>query len=189
MKSRRIFLKTMAAGCLAASIAPLGVKGKTQNVPDQKKSLSGAPEDRVNKALAMMNKYGSCCTGVLATYSEELGMDVELAARLGLGMAGGIGSLGHVCGAVSGAAMVISLKTAEINNLLDMKTALKTTDTVKEFITRFEAKHKSIQCRVLTGYDLSTMEAKQKAMKENAFVNCPTYVTDAVKILEEMFTT
>lgn len=187
MKNRRSFIKTVATGCLAASIAPLSVHGMTQDKTDQEKDPVLVQDDRAKKAQAMMAKYGSCCTGVLAAYAEELGMDVELAARTGRGMAGGIGSMGHVCGAVSGAAMVIGLKTTDNNNIHNMQAGLETMDTVKQFITRFEEKHKSIQCRELTGHDLSTMEAMKVAMKENAFANCPTYVEDAVLILEEMF--
>ncbi len=187
MKNRRDFMKTMATGCVAASVVPLAAHGEKLSESKSIKPQNLTADERANKALAMMQKYGSCCTGVLATYSEELGMDVELAARTGLGMAGGMGGLGHVCGAVSGGAMVVSLKMTDKDNLHDMQSALKTSDTVKKFITKFEEKHGSIQCRKLIGRDISTMEAKKKAMEEKAFVNCPSYVADAAKILEEMF--
>jgi C_GCAxxG_C_C family probable redox protein len=184
-KDRRSFLKTMTSCCLVASLAPLGV-----SAGEQEKTESVAEgitqENRAEKALAMMRKYGSCCTGVLASFASEVGMDEMLAARAGFGMAGGIGSLGHVCGAVSGAAMVIGLKTVDENSFQDMKASLKTIDIVKEFVTRFEEQHSSIQCRDLIGHDISTMENRQIAMKENAFVNCSTFVTSAVTILDEI---
>ena len=175
----------MTSCCFAASLAPLSVSGSEQ---DKTEPVAGGAtqENRAEKALALMREYGSCCTGVLAAYASEVGMDIELAARAGLGMAGGIGSLGHVCGAVSGAALVIGLKTVDETNIHDMKAGYKTIETVKKFVARFEEKHSSIQCRELIGYDISTMEKSQIAMKENAFANCPTFVQSAVTILDEI---
>ena len=141
---------------------------------------------RAEKALSLMQKYGSCCSGVLAAYASEVGMDQDLAGAAGRGMAGGIGSLGNVCGAVSGAAMVIGLKTTNKDNINDVETGFKTMEIVKEFIARFEEQHSSIQCRELIGYDISTREKSALAMKEKAFANCPGYVKSAVTILDEL---
>lgn len=184
-KDRRDFIKMMTTGALAASLAPLGVTGH-ENAP-KSRSEEAPQKSRVEEALSNMMKYGSCCTGVLATYSPELGIEKDLAAGLGRGMAGGIGGLGHVCGAVSGAVMVIGLKTTNKNNIDDMAAGFKTMDTAQEFVSRFREKHASIQCRELIGHDISTPETRAAAMKANAYADCPNYVSSAVAILEEMF--
>ena len=101
-------------------------------------------------------------------------------------MAGGIGGLGKVCGAVSGAVMVIGLKTTNEENIHDMEAGFQTMDTVKEFIARFEEQHSSIECRELLGCDISTREKSMAAMKENAYVNCPKFVESAVTILDDI---
>jgi C_GCAxxG_C_C family probable redox protein len=134
-----------------------------------------------------MRKYGSCCTGVLAAYAPELGMEIELAAGLGRGMAGGIGSLGHVCGAVSGAVLVMGAKKTNKDNIHDMEAGLKAMETVREFVTRFEEQHSSIICNELIGHDISTPEKSEAAMKANAFANCPKFVESAVTILDDIF--
>jgi C_GCAxxG_C_C family probable redox protein len=102
-------------------------------------------------------------------------------------MAGGIGGLGNVCGAVSGAIMVIGLKMTNEENIQDMDAGFETMTKAREFVDRFEKLHSSIQCRDLIGYDISSREKSEIAMKEGAFSNCPGYVMSAAAILDEMF--
>jgi C_GCAxxG_C_C family probable redox protein len=181
---RRDFLKIMTSTGLAAAFGPWSVsRGQEKKKPGTE---DAAQQSRAEKALALMGKYGSCCTGVLGAYAPEVEMDLDLAAGAGRGMAGGIGGLGHVCGAVSGAALVIGLKTTNEHNINDMEAGFKTMDTVKEFVTRFEERHSSIMCRELIGHDISTQEKSAAAMKANAFVNCPAYVQSAVTLLDDM---
>jgi C_GCAxxG_C_C family probable redox protein len=185
MKSeRRDFLKIITSGVLTASLVPLSVSGE-ENKP-KPKAEGIAQMSRGEKALSFMEKYGSCCSGVLAAYASEVGMDQDLAGAAGRGMAGGIGGLGHVCGAVSGAVMAIGLKTTHEGNINDMEAGFNTMETVREFIARFEEQHSSIQCRELIGYDISSREKSALAMKENAFEKCPGYVESAVKILDDL---
>ena len=184
-KDRRDFIKMMTVSALATSLGALSASGR-ENTPES--CMKDAPQrSTVEEALSSMQKYGSCCTGVLATYSPELGIKKDLAAGLGRGMAGGIGGLGHVCGAVSGAVLVIGLKTTNSDNINDMTAGFKTMDTVMEFVSRFEEKHSSIMCRELIGHDISTSEKREAAMKANAYANCPAFVASAVTILDEMF--
>lgn len=183
-RDRRDFLKIMTSCALTASLVPWCVSC------EEKKPKSGAEGDsqksRVEEALSLMREYGSCCTGVLGAYASELGMEKNLAAGLGRGMAGGIGSLGNVCGAVSGAVLAIGLKTTNENNIHDMEAGYKTMETVREFVARFEQQHSSIMCRELIGHDISTREKSEAAMKENAFANCPKFVESAVTILDDI---
>lgn len=182
---RRDFLRILTSGVLAASLVPVCASGGEKEL---KPDADGVfQKDRVEEALSLMQEYGSCCTGVLAAYAPELGMKKDLAAAVGRGMAGGIGGMGHVCGAVSGAAMVIGLKTTSEDNIRDMKAGYETMETVKKFIARFEEKHSSINCRDLIGHDISTREKSAVAMEENAFANCPKFVESAVTILDDIF--
>ncbi|MFC2161815.1 C-GCAxxG-C-C family protein [Acidobacteriota bacterium] len=183
-KDRRDFIKMITVGAITASLGPLGASGRENTA---KPSTEEVPQkNRVEEALSNMQKYGSCCTGVLATYSPDLGIEKDLAAGLGRGMAGGIGGLGHVCGAVSGAIMVIGLKTTDKNNINDMAAGFKTMETAKEFVSKFEEKHSTIKCRELIGHDISTPEGIESAMQANAYSNCPKFVASAVTILDEI---
>lgn len=183
-RDRRDFLKIMTSGVLTASLVPLCASAEEKKPKPDVEGI--ARENRAEEALSLMQEYGSCCTGVLAAYAPEVGMEKDLAAGIGRGMAGGVGGLGHVCGAVSGAVMVIGLKTTNEGNIHDMAASFDTMDTVKEFISRFEEQHSSIQCRELTGCDISTREKSAAAMKENAFANCPKFVKSAVTILDDI---
>lgn len=183
-KDRRDFIKMMTAGALSASLGPLCIFGREKSPKHGTKDVT--QKSRAEEALANMQKYGSCCTGVLATYSPELGIEKDLAAGLGRGMAGGIGGTGHVCGAVSGAVMVIGLKTTNKSNINDMAAGFKTMETAKKFVSRFEEKHSSIQCRELIGHDISTPEKREAAMKANAYADCPKFVESAVMILDDI---
>lgn len=181
---RRDFLKVVTSGVLTASLAPLGVSGEEAA---QEQDTEEAPQmSRDEKALSLMQKYGSCCSGVFAAYASEAGMDQDLAGFTGKGMAGGIGGLGKVCGAVSAAAMVIGLKTADKDDVNPMETGFKAMETVREFVRRFEEQYSSVQCMDLIGYDISSREKSALAMKENAFARCPEYVASAVKILDNL---
>ena len=184
-KDRRDFIKMMTAGVITASLGPLAVSGRENTAKAGPEEVP--QENRVEEALSNMQKYGSCCTGVLATYSPELGIEKDLAAGLGRGMAGGIGGLGHVCGAVSGAVMVIGLKTTDEDNINDMAAGMKTMETVREFVSKFEEKHSTIMCRELIGCDISTPEGMQAAMQSNAYADCPKFVGTAVTILDKIF--
>ncbi|MBN2432426.1 MAG: C_GCAxxG_C_C family protein [Acidobacteria bacterium] len=184
-KDRRDFLKIMTSTTLAASLLPVYLSAGEQEPKAEAENVS--PGSKAEAALAMMQRYGSCCTGVLAAYAAECGLAEDLAAGLGRGMAGGIGGLGHVCGAVSGAALVIGLKTTNQDNILDRADGFTTMARVSEFIDRFRARHATILCRELIGCEIRTPEQSMAAMKANVFANCPGYVESAVAILEEMF--
>jgi len=184
-KDRRDFIKIMTSCAFTASLGSLCVAGKENAL--RPKPREDSQKSRVEEALSNMQKYGSCCTGVLASYSPELGIQKDLAAGLGRGMAGGIGGLGNVCGAVSGAVLVIGLKTTNQENLTDKAAGLKTMETVKKFVSKFEEQHSSIKCRDLIGHDISTPENMEAAMKANAYSNCPKFIESAVTILDDMF--
>jgi len=88
---------------------------------------------------------------------QELNMETgnDIIPRIASGFAGGIGNLGAVCGAVAGAAMAIGLKQGHADS---MNETLRNLAVVREFCRRFEAEMGSINCRKLTGSDLTTKE-------------------------------
>ena len=90
----------------------------------------------------------------------------------------------NVCGAVSGACMVLGLRkypgTKNSRQKLD-----KVYSVVKEFNKRFAASNGSTRCTDLIGFDLSTADGLDAARSSNAFITvCPKFVADAVSILE-----
>jgi C_GCAxxG_C_C family probable redox protein len=117
-----------------------------------------------------------------------MGLDRESALRIAGGFGGGMGRLGEVCGAVSGAFMVIGLKYGKSHPDNDeSETKEKAYALVYEFADRFRAHHGSILCRELLGCDISTPEGQAQAREKGMFSNlCPKLVQNAVEILEQM---
>lgn len=61
------------------------------------------------KALNYFSQKFNCSQAVLSTFAEELGISEELALKIGTEFGGGA-RRGELCGAVSGALMVLGLK-------------------------------------------------------------------------------
>ena len=84
--------------------------------------------------------------------------------RIASGFGGGIGGTGAVCGAVVGAVMAIGLKRGRDAASEDR---LGTWHLAQEFRRRFEAEMEEINCRELTGMDLSTEEGRKQYMSSD----------------------
>jgi C_GCAxxG_C_C family probable redox protein len=126
----------------------------------------------------------NCAQAVLAAFAPELGLERELALRVAGAFGGGMGRMGEVCGAVTGALMAIGLRhgkyRAEGNAARDKTYAL-----VQEFARQFRERHGALRCRELLGYDLSTPEGRQAARDSGLHDTlCPQLVRGAAEIVE-----
>jgi C_GCAxxG_C_C family probable redox protein len=112
-------------------------------------------------------------------------MDKNTAERIAIGFGGGMGRTGGVCGAVSGAYMVLGLR--EYPGISSpSKRKEKVYSLIQKFNKRFKEKYKYVYCTPLLGYNLGTPEGlASRENKANASI-CPELVAGAVKILEEM---
>jgi C_GCAxxG_C_C family probable redox protein len=140
----------------------------------------------VERAVNGFQEGFNCCQSVLSTYGPRFGLNRELALKLASGLGGGIGHQGGICGAVTGAIMVIGLKHG--GTLADGEESLeKTYGLISRFLEGFKARHGSILCRELLGYDISTPEGLQAARDKGLFFDvCPKYVRASAEILEEI---
>jgi C_GCAxxG_C_C family probable redox protein len=127
-----------------------------------------------------------CAQAVLSTYAEQFGLEKALALKIACGFGAGIGRMGKTCGAVTGAVMVIGLRYGQVN-LADAESREDTYRSVKEFIDRFTALHGAIECKELTGYDLSNSDELKLARESGVFQSkCSGFVCDAARILEDV---
>ena len=87
---------------------------------------------------------------------------------------------------MTGALMVIGLKHgATVAG--DEVSQEKTFSLIGRFLEKFKARHGSILCRELLGYDISTPEGLQAARDKELFGKlCPGFVRDSAQILEEI---
>lgn len=143
----------------------------------------------MNRSDIAVNKFkeGYCCSqSVLFSYAEQLGVSEDLALRLANGFGAGMARRQEVCGAVSGAILVLGLIYGRgVNDGKDKHeyTYLK----VKELIEKFEAQHGNVICKnLLDGCDLNTPTGQDHFKSENMIEQCYGYVDSVVKILEEI---
>ena len=142
--------------------------------------------NKVQCAVDCFKSGFNCTQAVLSTYAEHFGVDRNVALRLAAGFGGGMGCMAGVCGAVTGAFMVLGLRHGA-TLAADKESKERTYTLVREFAKRFEARHRSIVCRDLLGCDIATAEGLQAAKDGNLFKTvCPKMVEDAAVILEEM---
>lgn len=66
--------------------------------------------NRVDKAEALFMSGCNCSQAVFTAFADEFGLDEELAKRISCGLGGGVGRLREVCGAVTGAALVLGMR-------------------------------------------------------------------------------
>lgn len=94
--------------------------------------------------------------------------------------------MGETCGAVTGALMAIGLKYG-MTQAKDEAAREKTYKLTQEFASKFKARHNSMVCRELLGYDLSKPEERKAAHDKGLFSTlCPKFVRDAVEIVEPL---
>ena len=121
-----------------------------------------------------------CSQAVLAAYAEEYGLTEEQALKLGTCLGAGMRK-GEVCGACTGALMVLGLMHNDPKN---RKAAYENT---VQFLNGFRDANGSYLCNDLLGCDVRTPEGVQYARDHHLFTEfCPKMVESAVEILEEI---
>ena len=137
------------------------------------------------KAVDYYSNNFNCTQGVFTTYAIEHGIDEKLALKLATNFGGGARK-GELCGAVSGALMVLGLLYGHSESD-DLDTKAKAYAMSEEYMNRFIQKNGSVVCRELRGYDLSKPEEKAVIMEKNLFRTlCPEMIRSAVEILDEL---
>lgn len=136
-------------------------------------------------ALEYFNNKFHCSQSVLAAYAEELGLTEEQALKIAYCFNSGM-RRGEVCGACSGALMVLGMKYGQ-SEKDDLDSRAKANEKTIEFLERFKKENGSYICNDLLGCDLTTEEGKLYAFQNNCYNEiCPKMVESAMKILEEM---
>ncbi|MFN2285513.1 MAG: C-GCAxxG-C-C family protein [Anaerolineae bacterium] len=139
---------------------------------------------RIEEAVAYFAEGFSCAQSVCAAYAPLYGMEREMALRAAGAFGGGMGRSGQICGAVTGAIIVIGLKygktQAEDNATRETCYAL-----AAEFIRRFEERHGALTCPGLLGCHIGTPEGRALAHEKGLYASiCANLVRDAAEILE-----
>ena len=126
-----------------------------------------------------------CSQAVLAAYAEEYGLTEEQALKLGTCLGAGMRK-GEVCGACTGALMVLGLLYGQYEKG-DTASKQHAYAVAEQFLDRFAERNGSYRCNDLLGVDIRTGEGVARARSLNLFTEfCPRMVADAVDILEQI---
>jgi C_GCAxxG_C_C family probable redox protein len=137
-------------------------------------------------APKLFDKGLNCAQSVLAARSDLTGLSVTDSLKIASGFGAGMAKMQHICGAATGAYMVIGALHGRVNPD-DEAARDKTYGLIEEFNRRFEDIHGSLNCRELLGVDLQSKEGIEEAEREGYFQSrCAKFVEDAEKILDEI---
>ena len=141
-----------------------------------------------HKAGELFASGYNCAQAVFGAFSDVTGIDETVAFRLSSSFGGGMGRMREVCGAVSGAFMVIGVLYGYSEHEDKAKSELYS--TVREFADRFREENGSIICRELlagAGVQKDTSNEPEKRTAEYYKKRpCREYVEMAAQILDEM---
>ena len=135
------------------------------------------------KALQCFTDDLHCSQSILAAFSKECGITEEQAFRLGSCFGSGMRK-GNVCGACTGALMVLGFMYGE-THAGDREGRQRTNRLNDMMMERFSEANGSCLCNELLGCDIRTPEGVQYARDRHLFTEfCPKMVASAVEILE-----
>ncbi|MGN0537458.1 MAG: C-GCAxxG-C-C family (seleno)protein [Acutalibacteraceae bacterium] len=142
-------------------------------------------ESKVEKSANYFKNGFNCSQAVFATFAGDFGLSEEMALKVATQFGGGARK-GEMCGAVSGALMVLGLKFGHYNYNApeEKRNAYK---IAEEFMNRFIEKNGTVVCRELLGYDVSKQEDMLKIKELGLFKSiCPKMIQCATEIVEQM---
>lgn len=141
--------------------------------------------NKSDKALELFSNNFNCSQAVLTAFAPDFGLDEQLTLKLGTSFGGGARN-GDICGAVSGALLVLGLKYGHYVSS-DNEQKARAYEIAVEYTKRFKEANGSIVCRDLLGYDL-TKPDEMACIKEKGLFGtvCPKMIKSAVEILESV---
>jgi len=140
---------------------------------------------RVEDADGFFRSGLACSQAILLAWAPEYGLDAGLAARLTAGFAAGM-RLGDVCGAATGAIMVLGLAMCGEECVTREGRAAVASGT-SQFAEQFRERVGALDCPDIIGCDLRTPGGQAEAQEQSLFATrCLPAVRAAAEILEDM---
>jgi C_GCAxxG_C_C family probable redox protein len=124
--------------------------------------------------LEQFDKQFSCAEAVFLGGMKYLGVESELVPRLATAFGGGFSRTKSMCGALAGAAMVVSMKYGRNTPSDDRQVVLQ---KVKDLVSSFKSKFGSDNCFELTGIDFDKPE-DQARYKDEVHVKVCTGIVE-----------
>ena len=139
---------------------------------------------RKENAIKLYEQKFNCAQSVLLSFSDLLNLDKETLLKISSGFGGGM-KKGEVCGAVTGALMVLGLLNSPENSN-DPEVKAKIGQMVTDFQDEFEKNNSSTICKYLLGGNISFAKDRAEIEAKNLFKQvCPRLIESSVEILEK----
>jgi len=134
----------------------------------------------------LFEKGFNCAQSVLFSYGKAFFKEEELALKIASGFGAGISYRGEMCGAVSGALMVIGLHYGYSDMKMDFSKEI-TFMLTREFMEAFGNRHGSVICNRLIKCEINTPEGLENARKNKVFEKvCPLLLESSSEILDSL---
>jgi len=143
--------------------------------------------DKTTKAIDYFRKRYNCSQSVMATFGPEYGLSEDDCLKIATAFGGGMGRQQHICGAITGALMVLGLRYGKgLNDTEEKKT--HTYQLTKEFFDEFKRLNVSVNCfELLDGLNMNNPDDNKKIVDRNYYdIRCEKYGSDAVNILAKI---
>jgi C_GCAxxG_C_C family probable redox protein len=138
------------------------------------------------KATQLFAAGYSCSQAVFVSRAEHYNLPQEIALKLSAAFGGGLGRQGEICGAASGALMVIGLENGQTTPE-DKAAKEHTYELTRRFSAEFVKRTGALHCSELLGCQIGTLEGMQYAQEKALFTTvCPKLVAEASQILSEL---
>jgi len=138
------------------------------------------------KAIRYHDAGCNCAQAVLAAFADRFDIPLPQALKVAASFGGGMGRSGEVCGAVTGALIVLGLVYGA-STPADRESKMLTYQKAHAFMEEFRRRQGEIHCSALLGMDISTEEGWQQARETNRFKTvCTPLIESAAKLLQEM---
>ena len=144
--------------------------------------------ERVERAVELFKSGFNCSQSVFAAFAGEFGMDEETALKVSAGLGGGVGRAREVCGAVSGAAMLVGFKYGATDGD-DAEAKARCYQVVQQIIAEFKKDNPSIVCRELLALNEGAgTDPTPEARTESYYKKrpCVQLVEDAARAVEKI---
>ncbi|MBN2278962.1 MAG: C_GCAxxG_C_C family protein [Candidatus Marinimicrobia bacterium] len=129
--------------------------------------------NQIEKALKFSANNYNCAQSVFAAYCDWFDVSENLAKQIAAGFGAGVGKSENICGAITGAVMLLGLKNYhEFGNLEEKEKIYAIT---QRFVRQFKEIHGSDNCQILLD------------LKEKNNFECSRYIQSACEILEKDF--
>lgn len=139
----------------------------------------------VDEALRLFAEGRSCSQAVLLAFAPRYGLEDGQAARLAACLGSGM-RVGGVCGAMSGAYLVLGLAFGG-EACLTREGRGELAPTVDAFAANFRERVGAVDCPAIVGCDLRTDEGRARSKEQGlSALRCAPAVRAAAELLEEL---